>query len=301
MFNNICIIGCGLIGSSILRAIKTKKISKKVTICDKSRDVLSYLKKENLAEIITDNPKEAVKDSDLIIISTPLSSYKEILLIIKDNLKNDTILTDTGSVKKEINKVVENLNLKNISWIASHPIAGTEESGPQSGYAELFNNRWCIISASNNAKKEHIDKLKHFWEKLGSKVKQMKVDEHDHILSLTSHLPHAVAYNLVKTAVEDNAKFKNEIIKYSAGGLRDFTRIAASDPVMWRDIFIDNSKDVLDVLNKFSENIQDFKKALSEKNGDKLLKIFLSTKNIRKEIIKAGQDVESPDFGRKKN
>ena len=129
----------------------------------------------------------------------------------------------------------------------------------------------------------------------------MKVDEHDHILSLTSHLPHAVAYNLVKTAVEDNAKFKNEIIKYSAGGLRDFTRIAASDPVMWRDIFIDNSKDVLDVLNKFSENIQDFKKALSEKNGDKLLKIFLSTKNIRKEIIKAGQDVESPDFGRKKN
>ena len=123
----------------------------------------------------------------------------------------------------------------------------------------------------------------------------------DHILSLTSHLPHAVAYNLVKTAVEDNAKFKNEIIKYSAGGLRDFTRIAASDPVMWRDIFIDNSKDILDTLNKFSENIEDFKKALSEKNGDKLLKIFLSTKNIRKEIIKAGQDVESPDFGRKKN
>tara|TARA_Y100000996_G_scaffold413975_1_gene403602 strand:+ start:1343 stop:2248 length:906 start_codon:yes stop_codon:yes gene_type:complete len=301
MFNNICIIGCGLIGSSILRAIKTKKISKKITICDKSRDVLSYLKKENLAELITDNPKDAVKDSDLIIISTPLSSYKEILLIIKDSLKNDTILTDTGSVKKEINKVVENLNLKNISWIASHPIAGTEESGPESGYAELFNNRWCIISASNNVKKEHIDKIKNFWEKLGSKVKQMKVDEHDHILSLTSHLPHAVAYNLVKTAVEDNAKFKNEIIKYSAGGLRDFTRIAASDPVMWRDIFIDNSKDVLDVLNKFSENIQDFKKALSEKNGDKLLKIFLSTKNIRKEIIKAGQDVESPDFGRKKN
>ena len=301
MFNNICIIGCGLIGSSILRAIKTKKISKKITICDKSRDVLSYLKKENLAELITDNPKDAVKDSDLIIISTPLSSYKEILLIIKDSLKNDTILTDTGSVKKEINKVVENLNLKNISWIASHPIAGTEESGPESGYAELFNNRWCIISASNNVKKEHIDKIKNFWEKLGSKVKQMKVDEHDHILSLSSHLPHAVAYNLVKTAVEDNAKFKNEIIKYSAGGLRDFTRIAASDPVMWRDIFIDNSKDVLDVLNKFSENIQDFKKALSEKNGDKLLKIFLSTKNIRKEIIKAGQDVESPDFGRKKN
>ena len=129
----------------------------------------------------------------------------------------------------------------------------------------------------------------------------MKVDEHDHILSLTSHLPHAVAYNLVKTAVEDNTKYKNEIIKYSAGGLRDFTRIAASDPIMWRDIFIDNSKDVLDILNKFSKNIEDFKKALSEKNGDKLLKIFLSTKNIRKEIIKAGQEVEAPDFGRKKN
>ncbi len=301
MFNNICIIGCGLIGSSILRAIKSKNITNKITICDKSRDVLSYLKKENLAQEITDNPKEAVKDSDLIIISTPLSSYKEILLIIKDDLKNDAILTDTGSVKKEINKIIENLNLKNISWIASHPIAGTEESGPESGYAELFNNRWCIISASSDVKKEHIDKIKNFWEKLGSKVKQMKVDEHDHILSLTSHLPHAVAYNLVKTAVEDNTKYKNEIIKYSAGGLRDFTRIAASDPIMWRDIFIDNSKDVLDILNKFSKNIEDFKKALSEKNGDKLLKIFLSTKNIRKEIIKAGQEVEAPDFGRKKN
>ena len=130
MFNNICIIGCGLIGSSILRAIKSKNITNKITICDKSRDVLSYLKKENLAQEITDNPKEAVKDSDLIIISTPLSSYKEILLIIKDDLKNDAILTDTGSVKKEINKIIENLNLKNISWIASHPIAGTEESGP---------------------------------------------------------------------------------------------------------------------------------------------------------------------------
>ena len=299
MFNNICIIGCGLIGSSILRAIKTKKISKKITICDKSRDVLSYLKKENLAELITDNPKDAVKDSDLIIISTPLSSYKEILLIIKDSLKNDTILTDTGSVKKEINKVVENLNLKNISWIASHPIAGTEESGPESGYAELFNNRWCIISASNNVKKEHIDKIKNFWEKLGSKVKQMKVDEHDHILSLTSHLPHAVAYNLVKTAVEDNAKFKNEIIKYSAGGLRDFTRIAASDPLMWKDIFIDNSVNILKVLDNYSKNLNEIKDAIKNKDSKKLLEIFSSTKKVRKEIIEAGQDTDKPGFGRK--
>ena len=301
MFNNICIIGCGLIGSSILRAVKNKKISKTLTACDKSKDVLAYIKNQNLAEEVTDNLKIAVKDSDFIIISVPLSSYKEIILKIKDNLKEGAILTDTGSVKKEANKIVENLNLKNISWIPSHPIAGTEESGPKAGYAELFNNRWCIISASSNAKKEHIEKIKNFWETLGSKVKNMKIDEHDHILSLTSHLPHAVAYNLVKTAVEHNAKFKNEIIKYSAGGLRDFTRIASSDPTMWRDIFIDNNEDILKTLDKFSENIEDFKKAILEKNGEKLLKLFISTRNIRKEIIKAGQDVDKPDFGRKKN
>ena len=301
MFEKIAIIGCGLIGSSILRNINNKEISKSITIFDKSKDVIETIKKENLCDNVSKDIQSAVKDSDLIILAIPLSSYKEVLLSAKDNFKEGAMITDTGSVKKEVNKIFENFNLTNISWIASHPIAGTEESGPSAGFKELFKNRWTIICDSKNANKDKVEKLKKFWESLGSKVKLMNIEEHDHILALTSHLPHAVAYNIVKTAINNDEKFKDEIIKYSAGGLRDFTRIASSDPLMWRDIFIDNSENIIKILDEFSKNIDDFKKAIIEKNGDKLLKIFASTKSVRKEIIKAGQDVESPDFGRKKN
>ena len=301
MFEKIAIIGCGLIGSSILRNINNNKISKSVTVFDKSRDVIEFIKKENLCSNLSKDIKSAVKESDLIILAIPLSSYKEVLLSAKDSFKNDALITDTGSVKKEVNKIFENLNLINVSWVASHPIAGTEESGPSAGFKDLFKNRWTIICDSKNSNKNKVEKLKKFWEFLGSKVKSMSIDDHDYILALTSHLPHAAAYNIAKTAINTDEKFKDEIIKYSAGGLRDFTRIASSDPLMWRDIFIDNSENIIKILDEFSKNIEDFKKAITEKNGDKLLKIFTSTKNVRKEIIKAGQDVKSPDFGRKKN
>ncbi len=301
MFEKITIIGCGLIGSSILRNINNSKICKSVSVFDKSKDVVEIIKKENLCGDVSKDIKSAVTDSDLVIIAVPLSSYKEVLLSAKDSFKNDAIVTDTGSVKNEINKTFENFNLTNVSWIASHPIAGTEESGPTAGSKDLFKNRWTIICEGKNSKKEKVEKLKKFWEFLGSNVKLMSIHDHDHILALTSHLPHAVAYNIVITAINNDVKSKNEIVKYSAGGLRDFTRIASSDPLMWRDIFIDNSENIIKVLEKFSKNIDDFKKAVNDKNGDKLLKIFASTKNVRKEIIKAGQDVESPDFGRKKN
>ena len=301
MFEKISIIGCGLIGSSILRNINDNKICKSVTVFDKSKDVVEIIKKENLCSNFSKDVKSAVKDSDLVILAIPLSSYKEVLLSAKDSFKKDTLITDTGSVKKEVNKIFENFNLTNISWIASHPIAGTEESGPSAGFKDLFKNRWTIICDNKNSnKKDKVEKLKKFWEFLGSKVKLMSIEDHDYILALTSHLPHAVAYNIVKTAISTDEKFKDEIIKYSAGGLRDFTRIASSDPLMWRDIFIDNSDNIIKILNEFSKNIEDFKKAIIEKNGDKLLKLFASTKNVRKEIIKAGQDVKSPDFGRKK-
>ena len=301
MFEKIAIIGCGLIGSSILRNINDNKICKSVTVFDKSKDVVEIIKKENLCSNFSKDVKSAVKDSDLVILAIPLSSYKEVLLSAKASFKKDTLITDTGSVKKEVNKIFENFNLTNISWIASHPIAGTEESGPSAGFKDLFKNRWTIICDNKNSnKKDKVEKLKKFWEFLGSKVKLMSIEDHDYILALTSHLPHAVAYNIVKTAISTDEKFKDEIIKYSAGGLRDFTRIASSDPLMWRDIFIDNSDNIIKILDEFSRNIEDFKKAIIEKNGDKLLKLFASTKNVRKEIIKAGQDVKSPDFGRKK-
>jgi cyclohexadieny/prephenate dehydrogenase len=301
MFDCILVVGCGLIGSSILRAISEKKISKKIIAYDKSKNVLNFLSTQKLNIEIARDLSLAAKKADLIIISAPLSAYKEIFFSIKNNFKKDVIITDTGSAKKEINKIIDNLNLSDISWIASHPIAGTEDSGPKAGFAKLFEKRWCIISPSNKAKKEDIKKIQVFWGKIGSKVKIMSFEDHDYILSLTSHLPHAIAYSLVKTAIDNEDKFKKDIIQYSAGGLRDFTRIAASDPIMWRDIFVDNSENILKTLDNFSNNLEELKKAIKEKNKDKLVKIFSETKEVRKEIVKAGQDTQKPDFGRKQD
>jgi len=297
MFNKISIIGCGLIGSSILRAIEEKKLAFKISVYDKSLKVRDYLKK-NFSVQVCINISDVVKDSDLVIIASPLSSYKEILLSIQSNLKENAILTDTGSAKKEVNKIVNNLNLKNINWIASHPIAGTEYSGPEAGFASLFSNRWCILSADKKVSKDKISELEKFWSNLGSRVKSMSFEDHDYILSLTSHLPHAVAYSIVKTAINNEDKFKKDVIQYSAGGLRDFTRIAASDPLMWKDIFIDNSDNILKVLDNYSKNLEEIKNAIKNKDSKKLLEIFSSTKKVRKEIIEAGQDTDKPGFGR---
>ena len=298
MLNKVSIIGCGLIGSSILRAVEEKKLASKISVYDKSPSVTSFLKKNFSAEICT-NISDVVKDSDLVIIASPLSSYKEILLSIKSNFKANTILTDTGSAKKEVNKIIRNLNLKNVNWIASHPIAGTEYSGPEAGFSSLFKNRWCILSAGEKVEKDKMKVLENFWSKLGCKTKIMTFENHDYVLSLTSHLPHAVAYSIVKTAINNEDKFKDDVIQYSAGGLRDFTRIAASDPLMWKDIFIDNSENILKVLDNYSNNLNEIKNAIKNKDSKKLLEIFSSTKKVRKEIIEAGQDTDKPGFGRK--
>ena len=298
MFNKITVIGCGLIGSSILIVIEKKNIAKEINAYDKSKEVTSYLAK-NFKFKICDNITEAVNNADLVIISSPLSSYKEILSQIQSNLKKGSILTDTGSAKKEINKIIKESSLSDVTWIASHPIAGTEYSGPESGFAELFEKRWCILSADENTDKKEITKLEKFWIDLGSKIKVMSFEHHDYVLSLTSHLPHAVAYSIVKTAISDDNKFKDDVIQYSAGGLRDFTRIAASDPLMWKDIFIDNSENILKVLDNYSKNLDEIKSAIKNKDSKKLLEIFSSTRKVRKEIIEAGQDTEKPGFGRK--
>ena len=298
MFNKISIIGCGLIGSSILRAVGEKKLASKISAYDKSSKVTDYLEKNFSVEICS-NISDVVKNSDLVIIASPLSSYKEIILSIQSNLKENVILTDTGSAKKEVNKIISNLNLKNVNWIASHPIAGTEYSGPEAGSSSLFKNRWCIISADKKADEDKIKSLENFWSKLGSKTKFMSFEDHDYVLSLTSHLPHAVAYSIVKTAINNEDKFKDDVIQYSAGGLRDFTRIAASDPLMWKDIFIDNSDNILKVLDNYSKNLNEIKDAIKNKDSKKLLDIFLSTKKVRKEIVEAGQDTDKPGFGRK--
>jgi len=299
MFKKVCIIGCGLIGSSLARAIKKNNLAEKLVSSNRSDAVNKKVIELNLVSESSTDTKKMVNNSDLIIIATPLSSYEEVILKIKDSLKSGAILTDVGSVKENILNIVEKNLTDNVSWIPSHPIAGTEESGPESGFAELFKNRWCIITPSKKAKDKDINLLKIFWEKVGSKVDVMEVKQHDYILSITSHVPHLIAYNIVNTSLNLQDEKKSNIIKYSAGGLIDFTRIAASNPIMWRDIFMQNKKNTSKIINKFIENLEDLKKAIENEDGKKLEEIFIKTKKIRKDIIEAGQDVKKPDFGRK--
>tara|TARA_Y100000590_G_scaffold469633_1_gene658790 strand:- start:1961 stop:2860 length:900 start_codon:yes stop_codon:yes gene_type:complete len=299
MFKKVCIIGCGLIGSSIARAIKKNNLSNKVVSSNRSKVTNKKVIKLNIVDDSSSDTKKMVRESDLIIIATPLSSYKNVILKIKNYLKGGAILTDVGSVKKKAISLIEKNIPKNISWISSHPIAGTEESGPDSGFADLFKNRWCILTPSNQAKDRDIKLLEIFWKKMGSRVDIMNIKQHDYILSITSHMPHLIAYNIVNTTLNVKKKKERDIIKYSAGGLRDFTRIASSNPVMWRDIFIQNKENTSKMIDKFIVNLKDLKKAIKNKNEKKLEKIFTRTKKIRKEIVAAGQDVGKPGFGRK--
>ena len=299
MFNQLSIIGCGLIGSSIFKALKKKGSVKKLITFDNNESVTRIIKKEKLTDKIVSSLEEAVHDSQLVLISTPFSSFESIVGSLKKYLKPGTILTDTNSVKKGPDEIIKKINLKNISWIPGHPISGTEKSGPTSGTAELFENRWTILSPSSEADQSDIKKVSDLWESIGSKVKIMSATDHDKILSLTSHLPHVIAYNIVKTTTDNNEKLKTDVIRYSAGGLRDFTRIAASNPTMWKDIFIDNSDLIIDAINNFSRNLEEFKKTIAEKDGKKLLSIFEKAKEFRAEVIKAGQDTDEPSFGRK--
>ena len=299
MFKKICIIGCGLIGSSLARAIKKNELSTTIVSSNRSDAVNKKVIELKIVDDSSADTKKMAEGSDLIIIATPLSSYENIILKIKDSLKNGTILTDVGSVKKNVINLVEKAVPRNVSWISSHPIAGTEESGPNAGFSELFNNKWCILTPSKKAKDKDIKLLKTFWEKLGSKVDIMEAKQHDYILSITSHIPHLIAYNIVNTTLRVQDKKKADIVKYSAGGLRDFTRIAASNPIMWRDIFIQNKKNTSKMIDNFIENLEDLKKAIEKEDGKKLEEIFIKTKKIRKEIIELGQDVNRPDFGRK--
>lgn len=298
MFKKICIIGCGLIGSSLARAIKKYNLSEKIVSSNRSNIVNKKVLDLKIVDDSSSDTQKMVNDSDLIIIATPLSSYENVILKIKNSLKNGMILTDVGSVKERVISLVEKAIPKDASWIPSHPIAGTEESGPEAGSSELFKNRWCILTPSKKAKEKDIDILKSFWKKIGSKVDIMDAKQHDYILSITSHIPHLVAYNIVNTSINIQEEKQSAIIKYSAGGLRDFTRIAASNPIMWRDIFIQNKTNTSKEIEKFIANLEDLKNAIENEDGKKLEEIFIKTKKIRKEIIKAGQDVNKPDFGR---
>ena len=299
MFKKICIIGCGLIGSSLARAIKKNNLAEKIVSSNRSDALNKKVIELKIVDDSSSDTKKMVDGSDLVVIATPLSSYEDVISKIKNSLKNGVILTDVGSVKGNVINLIEKNISESISWIPSHPIAGTEESGPGAGFSELFQNRWCILTPSKKAKEKDVKLLETFWKKIGSKVDIMDAKQHDYILSITSHIPHLIAYNIVNTSLNIQGEKESSIVKYSAGGLRDFTRIAASNPIMWRDVFIQNKKNTSEMIDKFIENLKDLKKAIENEDGKKLEEIFTKTRKIRKEIIETGQDVSKPDFGRK--
>jgi len=299
MFNKITIIGLGLIGSSIARAIKKNRLCKSLVAHDKSKIVLKKILKLKITNHTEPNLKKSVQDSDLVIICTPLGTYKNIVSVIKNYLKKTCILTDVGSAKIFVTNTVNKLINKNTIWIPAHPIAGTEQSGPEAGFADLFKNRWCIITPVSKKNPNSLKKLNNFWKKIGSKVQHMSAEHHDKVMAITSHIPHLIAYNIVGTAANLEQDTKSEVIKYSASGFRDFTRIASSDPTMWRDIALNNRKQILHMLEKFNLDLSNLKRAIIKKDGNKLFKLFSKTRKIRQAIVKAGQDINSPNFGRK--
>jgi prephenate dehydrogenase/cyclohexadieny/prephenate dehydrogenase len=295
---NILIIGCGLLGSSLLRRIQKKKISKKIYIYEKSKSNIAKIKKLKLPGILVNKIEEGVKKSDLIIFCTPMSEYKKLILKINKFLNKNTIITDIGSSKLESSKIIKKYLRKDIEWTQSHPISGSEVSGPQHGKQDIFENKWCVLIKEKNTLEKNLKMLTGFWKKMGSKVVIMTPEKHDKIFSITSHLPHLIAYNLVKSAQDFEKIQKYDLIKYSAGGLRDFSRIAASNEVMWRDIFFNNKQNISKAIDLFIKNLNAFKKDINSKNNKSILRKLIQTKKVRSKIIKLKQDINKPDFGR---
>ena len=298
MFKKILIIGCGLIGSSIVRASIDKKIAKKILIYEKNKKNISKIKKINSKLIFLNKLDKRITDMDFVILSTPMSQYEKIIPFLNKFLNNRAIITDIGSTKQNILNMKNKKLKKSLCWILSHPIAGSEVSGPEFGSKNLFTKKWCIIIKDKN--KAKVRKLISFWKKLGSYVILMNSIEHDEIFSITSHLPHLIAYNLIKTAQDFQKKQRKNIIKYSAGGLRDFSRTAASNEIMWRDVFFNNKKNIIKAINLFARNLNQFKKNIKNSQDIHLRKKLINSKKVRKQIIELKQDVSKPDFGREK-
>jgi len=296
--NNILIIGCGLLGSSLLRRIHKKKIVSKIFIYEKSKKNINKFKKLKLPGTLIKRPEDVVSQSKLIIICTPMSEYKKIILRMNKSFQSKNIITDVGSSKLKSLEIVNKNLKKGIFWSSSHPIAGSEVSGPENGKQNLFENKWCVLIKGKRSNKSHLKFLKSFWNKMGSKTIEMTPDKHDKIFSITSHLPHLIAYNLVKSAQDFEKKQKYDLLKYSAGGLRDFSRIAASNEIMWRDIFFDNRTNISKAINLFIKNLKSFKRDISLKNNKSILKKLIQTKKVRSKIIQLKQDINKPDFGR---
>jgi cyclohexadieny/prephenate dehydrogenase len=298
LFEKLAIIGPGLIGSSIARAARARGAVHQIVATARSPQTRKRVAELGIADKVTDTNAEAVEGADLVIVCVPVGVCGAVAKEISLHLKPSATVSDVGSVKGSVVRDMGAHLPSNVHFVPAHPVAGTEHSGPDAGFAELFDNRWCILTPPEGTDQKAVDRLAAFWRLLGAKVEVMSPEHHDIVLAITSHIPHLIAYNIVGTAADVEQVTQYEVIKFSAGGFRDFTRIAASDPVMWRDVFLNNKEAVLEMLGRFSEDLAALQRMIRWDDGDALEKLFSRTRAIRRSIIEAGQDTEAPDFGR---
>jgi len=298
LFNRLALIGVGLIGSSIARAARAQGAARSIVATARSPETRRRVAELGFADQVLENNAAAVEGADLVIVCIPVGACGPVAKEIAPHLAAGAIVSDVGSVKGSIVRDMAPHLPKNVNFVPAHPVAGTEYSGPDAGFAELFVNRWCILTPPKGTDPKAVEKLAAFWRLLGANVEVMAPDHHDLVLAITSHLPHLIAYTIVGTADELQTVTRSEVLKFSAGGFLDFTRIAASDPTMWRDVFLANKDAVLEMLGRFNEDVSALTKAIRKGDGDALFEHFARTRAIRKGIVEIGQDSPAPDFGR---
>jgi cyclohexadieny/prephenate dehydrogenase len=299
IFEELAIIGVGLIGSSIARAARRRHVARRIVLADRSVETLERAKALSLGDLVTDDQARAVSHADCIILCAPVGANEEIGRAIAPSLQPGTIVSDVGSVKGAVIAALAPLLPVHARLVPAHPVAGTEYSGPDAGFASLFVNRWCILTPPEETDEDAVMKVQAFWQALGSHVEIMSAAHHDLVLAITSHVPHLIAYNIVGTAADLEEVTRSEVIKFSAGGFRDFTRIAASDPTMWRDVFLHNKNAVLEMLGRFNEDLTALQRMIRREDGDGLFALFTRTRAIRLGIVAEGQETAAPDFGRR--
>jgi len=298
LVGRLSIIGIGLIGSSILRAAKERRLADRLIAYDGSEQVRARARALGLADSVAATPAEAVKDADIVILCVPVGAMGAVAEAIAPHVKPGAIVSDVGSVKGAVLNALRTHLPSGVHVIPGHPVAGTEYSGPDAGFATLFKNRWSILTPPEGADERAVATLAGLWSAMGANVETMTPEHHDLVLAITSHVPHLIAYNIVGTAADLEKVTQSEVIKYSAGGFRDFTRIAASDPTMWRDVFLNNREAVIEVLGRFTEDLIALQRAIRWEQGEALFDLFTRTRAIRRSIIEIGQETDAPDFGR---
>ena len=299
LFARVALIGLGLIGSSLARLIRRKGLARLLAVYDASAEVRARVEESKLSDMVESSAEAAVADADLVILCAPVGALGEIAQTIAPHLKPGAILSDVGSVKTSVVAAIAPLLPANVSFVPAHPVAGTEYSGPDAGFASLFLNRWCILTPPDETDEKAVAALISFWKAAGANVEIMTPAHHDLVLAITSHVPHLIAYNIVGTAADLEEVTQSEVIKFSAGGFRDFTRIAASDPTMWRDVFLNNKEAVLEMLGRFNEDLAALQRMIRWGDGQGLFDLFTRTRAIRRGIIEQGQETAAPDFGRR--